>query len=297
MIWQPRDDMFTFQAKIDFSSRRRDGSSVAYGACAYIRWQTGPETYEAKLFIAKNRIAPTKQLSIPRLELCGTTIASRFREKIVREMEFYFIRIIHIVNSTIVRAQIQRESYEIGTFVATRIQSKTEPSDWWRVRGEQNSANMTTRATAPHALGLESVWWMGPDFLCLPIERLPIRQDYTESNQLPDAVGITVSFEHEEKDSDIVPELSDIDLNRFSNVRKMLHVTSIILAIAKRRYFKGTANNTCNISTENVQLAEKVWLKKIHNSPPEDFLVRFRRLGVDKNQDCIITEGQKSKSG
>ncbi|CAC5360233.1 unnamed protein product [Mytilus coruscus] len=145
---------------------------------------------------------------------------------------------------------------------------------------------------------------MGPDFLCLPIERLPIRQDYTESNQLPDAVGITMSFEHEEKDSDIVPELSDIDLNRFSNVRKMLHVTSIILAIAKRRYFKGTANNTCNISTENVQLAEKVWrLAQIIEANVErdglvrDVILRYKNVGqgVSYNgcEDQHITHSQE----
>lgn len=37
-------------------------------------------------------------------------------------------------------------------------------------------------------------------FLYLPIERWPIWQDYTESTQLPDTVGITMSFELAEKD-------------------------------------------------------------------------------------------------
>ncbi|CAG2217799.1 unnamed protein product [Mytilus edulis] len=270
-----------------------DGSSVAYGACAYIRWQIGPETYEANLIIAKNRIAPTKQLSIPRLELCGAVIASRIREKNSEEMDFNFIRIIHVVDSTIVRAQIQRESYGFGTFVATRIaeiQSKTEPSDWWWVQGEQNPADLTTRATDPTALVMESVWQKGPDFLRLPIEQWPIRQDYSESSQLPDAVGITMSFEHEEKSRDIVPDLSDIDLNRFSNVSKMLRVTSIILDIAKNRSFKGAANR---ISAGNIQIAEMIWIKHIQKSLPKDSLVRFRRLGVQTNSDGIITVGQR----
>ncbi|XP_071136608.1 uncharacterized protein [Mytilus edulis] len=270
-----------------------DGSSVAYGACAYIRWQIGPETYEANLIIAKNRIAPTKQLSIPRLELCGAVIASRIREKIVKEMDFNCIRIIHVVDSTIVRAQIQRESYGFGTFVATRIaeiQSKTEPSDWWWVQGEQNPADLTTRATDPTALVMESVWQKGPDFLRLPIEQWPIRQDYSESSQLPDAVGITMSFEHEEKSRDIVPDVSGIDLNRFSNVSKMLRVTSIILDIAKHRSFKGAANR---ISAGNIQRAEMIWIKHIQKSLPKDSLVRYRRLGVQTNSDGIITVGQR----
>lgn len=47
-------------------------------------------------------------------------------------MDFRFDRIINIVDSTIVRTQIQREIYGFGTFAPTRIteiQSKTEPSD------------------------------------------------------------------------------------------------------------------------------------------------------------------------
>jgi hypothetical protein len=47
-----------------------DGSNIAYGACAYVRWQVGMDNFKSRLVIAKNRIAPIKQLSVPRLELC-----------------------------------------------------------------------------------------------------------------------------------------------------------------------------------------------------------------------------------
>jgi hypothetical protein len=59
------------------------------------------------------------------------------------------------VDSTIVRAQIQRESYGFGTFVATRIaeiQNKTESSEWWWVPTDKNAADLTTRITSPHDL-------------------------------------------------------------------------------------------------------------------------------------------------
>ena len=51
-----------------------DGSNLAFGACAYVRWDVAWDTYKVMLIMAKNRIAPTKQLSIPRLELCGGSI-------------------------------------------------------------------------------------------------------------------------------------------------------------------------------------------------------------------------------
>lgn len=48
-----------------------DGSSLAYGMCAYVRWQLKSGKYEAKLIAAKSRIAPSRKLTIPRLELCA----------------------------------------------------------------------------------------------------------------------------------------------------------------------------------------------------------------------------------
>jgi hypothetical protein len=107
-----------------------DGSKHAYGACAYIRWKTTKDTYESNLIVAKNRIAPTRQLSIPRLELCGALLGARLGDHLIKNMDFEFDQVFHIVDSTIVQAQIQKESYGFGTFTATRvaeIQSKTKP--------------------------------------------------------------------------------------------------------------------------------------------------------------------------
>ncbi|CAC5403224.1 unnamed protein product [Mytilus coruscus] len=130
-----------------------DGSKLAYGTCAYVRWGTAHGGFESRLVIAKNRKAPTKQMSVPRLELCGAVLAARIRQKLVEEIDYKFSRVIHIVDSMIVRAQIQRESYGFGTFVATRvaeIQNKTEPSDWWGVPSEFNAADLATRITSPN---------------------------------------------------------------------------------------------------------------------------------------------------
>lgn len=65
-----------------------DGSQQAYGAWADIRWHTNNDTYESSLVIAKNRISQVKQLSTPRLELCGAVLASRLRRKTRNRNEF-----------------------------------------------------------------------------------------------------------------------------------------------------------------------------------------------------------------
>ena len=109
-----------------------DGSQIAYDACAYIRWKTKDGRCESFLLAAKNRIAPTRQLTIPCLELCGAVLASRLRVSLIKEIDIEFGRVIHWIDSMIVNAQIQRESYRFKPFVSARlgeIQESTKSSE------------------------------------------------------------------------------------------------------------------------------------------------------------------------
>lgn len=83
-----------------------DGGNLAFGACAYIRWETAWDTFFARLLMAKNRIAPTRQLTIPRLELCRAVRSARLRENIVNGLGISFEKVMRLVDSAIVRAQI-----------------------------------------------------------------------------------------------------------------------------------------------------------------------------------------------
>ncbi|CAC5386479.1 unnamed protein product [Mytilus coruscus] len=91
------------------------------------QWGTAHGGFESRLVIAKNRIAPTKQMSVPRLELCGAVLAARIRQKLVEEMDYKFSRVIHIVDSMIVRAQIQRESYGFAHLLLQGYQRLNRP--------------------------------------------------------------------------------------------------------------------------------------------------------------------------
>ena len=88
-----------------------DASSQAYGACAYVRWQLKSGEGKACLVASKNRIAPTRQLTIPRLELCAAVMGCRLGVTIQKQMSYEFSEILYVVDSIIVRSQIQKESY------------------------------------------------------------------------------------------------------------------------------------------------------------------------------------------
>ena len=83
-------------------------------------------------------------------------------------MTIQFQIVIHITDSKIVRAQIQKESHGFKMFTANRIseiQDKSDPSEWYWTESKHNIADWTTRVKAPHELGPDSIWQKGPDFL------------------------------------------------------------------------------------------------------------------------------------
>ena len=121
-----------------------DGSSQAFGACAYVRWK---------------RLAPIKKMSIDRIELCGAIINKRIKVLVQQQCRYHFQKFYHIVDSQIVHAMIQKDSYGFNTFAATRIgeiQEDTDPKDQYWVESEYNIADWLTRGKKPSELGFGS---------------------------------------------------------------------------------------------------------------------------------------------
>ncbi|XP_060575097.1 uncharacterized protein LOC132732639 [Ruditapes philippinarum] len=54
-----------------------DGSETCYSACAYLRLTDIQNIISCSFVIGKSRLAPIKQTTIPRLELCGAVVACR----------------------------------------------------------------------------------------------------------------------------------------------------------------------------------------------------------------------------
>lgn len=144
-----------------------DGSTVAYGTCAYVRWELKGDGYAVRLIAAKNRLAPIRQITIPRIELCRAVLAVRLRKTIVKEIYWNFYSVFH-VDSAIVQSQIRKETCGFKTFVATRlseIQNKSSSNEWWWIKTKHNPADMTTRPCSVFSLGTESMWQRGPEFM------------------------------------------------------------------------------------------------------------------------------------
>ena len=65
-----------------------DASEVAYAIVVYLRMVDSDNAVHTSLVIAKNRVAPNKQLTVPRLELCGAVLLAKLFHHVTRILRF-----------------------------------------------------------------------------------------------------------------------------------------------------------------------------------------------------------------
>ena len=240
-----------------------DGSKEAYGAVAYARWQRSDGNFESRLIASKNRIAPVKTIDIVRLELSGAVISKRLRSTIETETRISFNKVYHIVDSEIVKAMINKESYGFSTFAANRIgeiQQSTQPNEWYWVRGCLNIADWLTRGKSPTELNENSIWQKGPQFLATPVSEWPITSQ-TNVIDIPEQckeIFVAVT------DGQVTETLADrIDINKFSNLSLLQNTTAWILRLYHN--YKTKNNNHINenfITIQERKSALTFWIKE-----------------------------------
>ena len=144
----------------------------------------GTPNFGSALLASKNRLAPQRNVSLPRLELQGAVTASRLAESILLELD-KVLGVTHEYlwrDSTIVCAWVRSESGKFVTFVADRVAEIQEntvrhadaPCQLRHVKGIQNPADLLTRGLgAEEFLGSSDFWLYGPEWLQKTEEHWP----------------------------------------------------------------------------------------------------------------------------
>ncbi|XP_030609347.1 uncharacterized protein LOC115796997 [Archocentrus centrarchus] len=145
-----------------------DASEKAYGSVAYLRAESLDGYVEVAFLSARSRVAPKKQLSMPRLELCAALTAAQLASLLQRELTGPIRNIILWTDSTTVLTWLKSDSCRYKVFIGTRvaeIQELTDAQAWRYVDSANNPADDITRGKTLLELASDSRWRHGPAFL------------------------------------------------------------------------------------------------------------------------------------
>ena len=235
-----------------------DASLKAYGSAAYVRtinFATGIVT--CKLLCSKSQIAPlnskTTKITIPRLELTACLIAVRLYVFLKTNLTLNVKRYILWSDSQIALAWIASDPFKLDSYVKARvneIRQKFDCNCWYHCAGNDNPADLITRGLNAKKLLSCSLWLHGPDWLS--DFNLNLRKEI--ENRYDNISTCFISS------SDNSVNEAIMDLNRYSKISRVLHITCYV-----NRYIKklknGTGYKQINCSTAEMVEAENYWIK------------------------------------
>lgn len=145
-----------------------DASENCYGACIYARSVNSEGHVSVHLICSKSRVAPVKQITLPRLELCAAMLLARLINKTLPALRLHVSKVFCWTDSTVVLSWLSATPTRWKTFVANRvseIQDLTEFCYWNHVKTDDNPADILSRGASPLRLQNYSLWWNGPSWL------------------------------------------------------------------------------------------------------------------------------------
>ena len=87
-----------------------DASEKAYGAVAYLKFQFMKDKPHCSFVMAKNRLAPIKTISLPRLELNTAVLGIRLYKSIIKELDLPISQTMFWTDSTLVLQYLRNEN-------------------------------------------------------------------------------------------------------------------------------------------------------------------------------------------
>ncbi|XP_023204733.1 uncharacterized protein LOC111611638 [Xiphophorus maculatus] len=163
-----------------------DASEQAYGAVTYLRTEKADRNVESAFVMARSRVAPKRQQSIPRLELCAALTGAQLAKLLVTELTLPVQQVVLWCDSTTVLKWIKSDSCRFKVFVGTRvaeIQELTCSLTWRCVDTLNNPADDITRGKSLESLINSNKWSQGPAFLLLSPDRWPNRPELRDVDE------------------------------------------------------------------------------------------------------------------
>ncbi|XP_048580440.1 uncharacterized protein LOC125561134 [Nematostella vectensis] len=240
-----------------------DASRKAYCAVVYLVYDVGGER-QVKLLCSKTRVAPHKEMTIPRLELMAALILARLVSHVKEALGTLIEeeREVYWSNSKTVLYWLANKG-EWKQFVKHRVDEilqLTRNGEWRHCSGEQNPADIGSRGALASKLESSALWWNGPHWLTGPEQGWPALQiERTPAGAEEEKGTISMVVNTRVPKSDIS---SVINPNNFSNCSKLFKVTAYVRRFMHNvRAEKVEDRMTGRLSRKEMTNAELEWIK------------------------------------
>ncbi|XP_071582288.1 uncharacterized protein, partial [Temnothorax nylanderi] len=231
-----------------------DASERGYAAAVYLRI-TRNGTVAVHLLVAKSKVAPVKQVTLPWLELTAADLLTSLTDHTRSTLHLFTAPTFLWTDSQVTLHWIRGHASRWKTYVANRvarIQQKLPDAQWRHVPGRDNPADCASRGIAPGDLMDHPLWWTGPAWLREDRTQWPSEGREMSDGELPErrvvAHVITEKIEAE-------PEM----LLRFSSLHRLLRVT----AWCSRWRRAASCTTALTLQSEEIDDALFRWLRVV----------------------------------
>ncbi|XP_029158966.1 uncharacterized protein LOC114931163 [Nylanderia fulva] len=250
-----------------------DASERAYAAVIYLRSLDDHGRVSTSLIASKTKVAPIKQVSLPRLELCAATLLTRLASHFGALLSVP-VKDVHLwTDSKVTLSWIQRHPVCWKTYVANRvseIQRTLPEARWHHVKGVENPADCASRGLTPGKLLKHELWWQGPSWLTTSSLNWTAEPTCRPMDEPPEA-RTTIHAVEARTDAEMEK------LTRFSSLHRLLRVTAWCL-----RWLKADRGRHGELlSTLEIREAQARWITIVQGQayPTEIRLLRENRAG------------------
>ncbi len=194
-----------------------DASQDAYGVVVYLQQTYSDNTSTTAIIIAKARVLPLREISIPKAELTAAHLLAKLLKYCSLQLNVQDMTAW--TDSSIVLCWLRKSPASLKTFVGNRvkqIQQFLPNARWSHIPSAANPADMLSRGMPAETLLNSTLWWNGPPWINLPqSEWPPPKFDLPEV--LPEVKTVTLTA---------VPEPQSRPWQTYSSFEHMTRVLS-----------------------------------------------------------------------
>ena len=280
-----------------------DASKLGYCACVYMVSRNSTMSI-SRLVVCKTRVAPLKEMSIPRLELTAAFLLARVMAMVIKFHDpLDFHKRVYYSDSTVTLQWIKSDHKLYVPYVGNRtrdVNLLSSPDEWKYVKTDQNPADLGSRGCDADQLVNNKLYAEGPGFLVtgrvdfdIPDLSVPTPEALVERRKM-----VNVVIDQTSSVEKILPHRKNgkaRKLTDYSNINTVFNITGylyqfIYMKLGADRFAKWLGYATSCEDGSFKWIAEERWIREVQQEYYEDE-IKFCR-----DSPKVIPSGMKVAS-